>query len=571
MPLSPVMAQPRFRHAIRRARWGLPTVVAFVAALVAFGFAPRLARAGGIDAGFSFADCVIAPSADHDHDRLDDDCEAALAKAFEPELVFGLEETATTRLPFWASVPDDFGVVRIFFALSYLRDAGDPTFGGASSHDGDTEFIVLRVSNTTGTNWSLLEGYLSGHYETACDSGGWHDAAEFTYAGSTGGRPIVFIAEGKHANYVDLASCDAGGCYQDHCSDFEHEPLGVLPGSDLGVASHPLVDEVVSAGNHEWYWTDVVFCGWKRAPNEPRDGCVPKANTYALELATFAMDSAYLGGVGMCEACASDLDCDDWGLCVDEGQGPSCLRACDALHACPVGSACVDFAGGSSQCVPTTACSCVLACKGKACGDDGCGGSCGSCAMGEACVAGACVPSSAVCASCTEDAECGAGHRCGPSADGVLRCLALCGPGDTCADGFACTSVSGEALCQPATIPGCHDGDAWLVDGCGTPVSKLAACDQNSPCENGVCGGCVPSCDGKVCGDDACGASCGVCPSGSTCQADGSCGAARDASADAGGCGCAMVGWRERTSAPAWIGFALAVLARLGARCRRRQ
>ncbi|MBX3189453.1 MAG: PQQ-dependent sugar dehydrogenase [Labilithrix sp.] len=39
-----------------------------------------------------------------------------------------------------------------------------------------------------------------------------------------------------------------------------------------------------------------------------------------------------------------------------------------------------------------TPCACVPACAGKQCGDDGCGGVCGTCAGGAACVAGACAP-----------------------------------------------------------------------------------------------------------------------------------------------------------------------------------
>jgi len=37
-------------------------------------------------------------------------------------------------------------------------------------------------------------------------------------------------------------------------------------------------------------------------------------------------------------------------------------------------------------------CGCIPNCSGKACGDDGCGGSCGSCASGSLCVDGDCVP-----------------------------------------------------------------------------------------------------------------------------------------------------------------------------------
>jgi len=37
-------------------------------------------------------------------------------------------------------------------------------------------------------------------------------------------------------------------------------------------------------------------------------------------------------------------------------------------------------------------------------------------------------------------------------------------------------------------------------------------------------GGCVPSCDGKDCGDDGCAGSCGSCPAGLTCKEDFTCG-----------------------------------------------
>ena len=101
---------------------------------------------------------------------------------------------------------------------------------------------------------------------------------------------------------------------------------------------------------------------------------------------------------------------------------------------------------------------CTPACDGKACGDDGCGGSCGECAEGEAC-----------------------------TADGA--CDALCIPD-----------------CSAST---CGD------DGCG---GSCGDCADGETCTEGACiADCVPACDAADCGDDGCGGSCGDCADGETC------------------------------------------------------
>jgi hypothetical protein len=106
---------------------------------------------------------------------------------------------------------------------------------------------------------------------------------------------------------------------------------------------------------------------------------------------------------------------------------------------------------------------CTPTCDGKACGDDGCGGSCG-----------------------------------------------------TCADGEACTV---EGACAALCIPDCGDmtcGD----DGCG---GSCGACADDETCAEGVClADCVPACNAANCGDDGCGGTCGECTGDETCT-DGMC------------------------------------------------
>jgi hypothetical protein len=124
----------------------------------------------------------------------------------------------------------------------------------------------------------------------------------------------------------------------------------------------------------------------------------------------------------------------------------------------------------------TEAPTCTPACDDKACGEDGCGGSCGDCADGEAC-----------------------------TVEGI--CAAFCIP--------ACDAMS------------CGD------DGCG---GSCGDCADGETCTDGVCmADCVPACDGMNCGDDSCGGSCGECAEGELCtegmcmaEAEGACNNAAD-------------------------------------------
>ncbi|MBM4373391.1 MAG: hypothetical protein FJ098_17165, partial [Deltaproteobacteria bacterium] len=105
---------------------------------------------------------------------------------------------------------------------------------------------------------------------------------------------------------------------------------------------------------------------------------------------------------------------------------------------------------------------CAPSCRGRSCGDDGCGDSCGECGSNRACVQGACV-------------------------------------------------------CRPAC-----KGRSCGLDGCG---GSCGSCESGKECDDGQCiPVCVPLCGGKNCGPDGCGGSCGRCGSGETCR-QGSCAA----------------------------------------------
>ena len=77
---------------------------------------------------------------------------------------------------------------------------------------------------------------------------------------------------------------------------------------------------------------------------------------------------------GTCAQCCMDSDCTGQKCC-----SGTCSQCC-ADSDCPSGQTCQN-----GQCV------CTPNCTGKTCGDDGCGGSCGSCPSGQTCVSGQCM------------------------------------------------------------------------------------------------------------------------------------------------------------------------------------
>ncbi len=143
---------------------------------------------------------------------------------------------------------------------------------------------------------------------------------------------------------------------------------------------------------------------------------------------------------------------------------------------------------------------CVPDCDGRECGDDGCFSTCGDCAEQFGCVEGMCelndgcwgwrLPGCNGCKCqecvCEKDSWC-----CDMDWDELCanRCLTECGgcfPPDYCGDGKCndadedCTSCSADCTCEPPGV-----------------------------CLHGSC--CMPDCEGKLCGDDGCGGSCGDC------------------------------------------------------------
>jgi N-acetylneuraminic acid mutarotase len=176
-------------------------------------------------------------------------------------------------------------------------------------------------------------------------------------------------------------------------------------------------------------------------------------------------------------------------VCTDDERrcNGNVLEVCAAnawreLSSCPGGSRCE-----SGECIDD---SCMPDCNRKVCGDDGCGGNCGVCGAGTECVDGRC---DAVVAACG-DGACNGGETC-------QTCVADCGV--CCGDGL-CRRDQGETCDSCRSDCGCAGDEVCSADG-----RCVVACQ--------------PACDGRACGSNGCGGTCGVCPDDQICNANGAC------------------------------------------------
>ena len=64
------------------------------------------------------------------------------------------------------------------------------------------------------------------------------------------------------------------------------------------------------------------------------------------------------------------------------------------------------------------------------------------------------------------------------------------------------------------TLPPCGDNDCSALENCATCPADCG-CDEGDVCFEGAC--CLPTCNGKDCGNDGCGGSCGECLPGQVC------------------------------------------------------
>ena len=271
--------------------------------------------------------------------------------------------------------------------------------------------------------------------------------------------------------------CVKGSCYLDYCS-FGLGSLGCCFEGVLLWCTDGKLEKTDCPSNPSPYDT----CGWDAGEYD----CGGEGE-----------DPAGLLPQACCVPDCADKECDPdgcWGSCGECGLNEECSDGkCDCVAdsllcdgvCCLAGEVCAE----DGCCTPD--------CGGKDCGDDGCGGNCGECADALDCTVDGCKDD--LCVFTPENA-CVIGGDCYAAADkGADLCLG-CVPGSSTSDWTALqngTTCGDNAECQ-AGVCGCIAEEC--SDGC---------CGVGAVCHNDLC--CTPDCNGKVCGDDGCGGSCGGC------------------------------------------------------------
>ncbi len=207
--------------------------------------------------------------------------------------------------------------------------------------------------------------------------------------------------------------------------------------------------------------------------------------------------------------------------------------------------------------------SCIPDCGMKQCGNDGCGGSCGTCMSDEICKDGdCCFPdcSEKVCGSDGCGGTCGfcppdeqqecSGGKCVPA----FGCATTSSPGCEGCKCLDCVCESYPSCCSSAWDAGCAFACEQLCGGCEPCVADCAGkacgsdgcggscgdCGAGFSCVAGGC--CQQECEGIDCGPDGCGGDCGPCASGAACSEDGKCeqmwGCSSTSTPGCGGCSC---------------------------------
>ncbi len=226
-------------------------------------------------------------SNDRDSDGIRDDCEFAIAWAFRPMLARNNADDAPGKEPHWSvtRIPGSVTGVRIFYALSYYRDAGFP-ITHTQSHDGDSEFIIVDVQNDMNpydyTLWEVNDATLSAHWQSSVDQTMTWGAGSLEYPEVYRGRPRIWASWDKHANYNTKDNCQSS--WTDTCDSITtgtvYDDLEVRSDANLGnyydvpypSASRQLMDCVSSwhpgtggaAYGIECFWeTFPDFAGWQ--------------------------------------------------------------------------------------------------------------------------------------------------------------------------------------------------------------------------------------------------------------------------------------------------------------------
>ncbi len=266
-------------------------------------------------------------------------------------------------------------------------------------------------------------------------------------AGQCVGDPVVCV----DGNECTLDECDP------QTGDCPFLPDTAMNGAACGTqdkcATGGLCVDGECVGSKPLTCMDGVVC--TLADCDPATGCL------------YTLDHTVCDDGNPCTVDLCQPQCEEPGNCLE---GDGCVHEPEKD-----GTPCLGEAPGVVLACVAGQCSCVPQCNGKVCGDDGCGGSCGTCGYpkdlcwkdGTECIGLPCVNSS----------ECGVGLYCDKTQD-PAQCLTGCDSDAQClavcpAAGLHVCLPSNQCLCAsggwPGTAPlpaenGClMAGDGWCI------------------------------------------------------------------------------------------------------------
>ncbi|HEX2092608.1 MAG TPA: hypothetical protein VHG28_09415 [Longimicrobiaceae bacterium] len=223
---------------------------------------------------YTWANCTNVSLGNADRDGLWDGCEYELAHRFRPAEISHPFDEAPLHEPFFsARVGYEAGVIGIFYGFAYHRDPGEPHTGTHQyAHPGDAEFVIVFVKEYAPGYWKTESAILSAHWLEIADGTASYSSGQLEYADNYRGRPRIWIAKNKHANYPTRSACSSGGWWADTCDGNEHRgDVTFSPDRNIGNYYAPgatirLRDELTSLyglPGVERIWTGMYFTGWQ--------------------------------------------------------------------------------------------------------------------------------------------------------------------------------------------------------------------------------------------------------------------------------------------------------------------
>ena len=343
------------------------------------------------------------------------------------------------------------------------------------------------------------QGCLHENNAAPCTDGDVCTTADQCAEGECAGGPLLVCDDGDVCNGVE--TCDPG--------------LGCVVGEKLACD-----DGDACNGQESCHPVEGCVVGEQLVCDDGNDCtgdiCVPEGGCVYPNLAGIECDDGDactqldLCHDGECVG-SGKPDCEDGNVCTDNSCDPllGCILytntvPCDDGDLCTVGDHC-HLAG----CISAG----VMVCDdGNICTDDSCDAEAGcvfytnthpcddgnTCTIEDACAGGWCVAGVPVACDdanpCTDD-----------SCDPAMGCS-----NDDLPDETPCSFLNPQHVCisgQCACQSDC-DGKECGPDGCGGTCGQCLPAQHE--CMDGLCA-CVPACEGKECGDDGCGQSCGEC------------------------------------------------------------